>query len=63
MRIVCWNVNGLRTLKSYAPWYGLPSWEACLKELHADIACFQEVKMTRKQLTYAMCVMDDYEAL
>lgn len=62
MRIVCWNVNGLRTLKSYAPWYGLPSWEACLKELHADIACFQEVKMTRKQLTYAMCVMDDYEA-
>ena len=22
MRIVCWNVNGLRTLKSYAPWYG-----------------------------------------
>lgn len=62
MRLVCWNVNGLRTLKGYQPWYQLPSWEACLETLEADIACFQEVKMTRKQLTHAMCIMDKYEA-
>ena len=61
MRLVCWNVNGLRTLKGYQPWYQLPSWEACLEELGADIACFQEAKMTRKQLQYSMCVMDKYE--
>lgn len=62
MRVVCWNVNGLRTLKGFQPWYKLASWEACLEELGADIACFQEVKMTRKQLQYSMCVMDKYEA-
>lgn len=62
MRLVCWNVNGLRTLKGYVPWYSLSSWEACLNELGADIACLQEVKMTRKQLTVHLCVMDDYEA-
>ncbi|PKI82553.1 Apn2p [Malassezia vespertilionis] len=61
MRIVSWNVNGLRTLKGFQPWYKLPSWEACLEELHGDIVCFQEMKMTRKQLQYAMCVMDAYE--
>lgn len=61
MRIVCWNVNGLRTLKGYQPWYALTSWEACLEELRADIACFQEVKMTRRQLQYSMCAMDKYE--
>ena len=53
MRLVCWNVNGLRTLRSYAPWDGLPTLEACLEALQADIACFQEVKMTHRQLTYA----------
>ncbi|KAI3617157.1 hypothetical protein CBS9595_003066 [Malassezia furfur] len=62
MRLVCWNVNGLRTLKGFQPWYALPSWEACLEELRADMACFQEMKMTRKQLQHSMCVMDAYEA-
>lgn len=62
MRLVCWNVNGLRTLRSYAPWDGLPTLEACLEALQADIACFQEVKMTHRQLTYAMCVMEAYDA-
>lgn len=61
MRLVCWNVNGLRTLKGFQPWYRLKSWEACLEELQADIACFQEVKMTRRQLQQSMCVMDAFE--
>nr|CDI51540.1 related to APN2-AP endonuclease, exonuclease III homolog [Melanopsichium pennsylvanicum 4] len=60
MRIVVWNINGLRTLKGYQPWYKLPDWEACLEHLNADIACFQETKMTRKQLTESMCILPSY---
>ncbi len=62
MRITVWNINGLRTLKGYQPWYKLPDWEACLEHLGADIACFQETKMTRKQLTEAMCILPSYNA-
>ncbi|KAN0066462.1 Class II abasic (AP) endonuclease [Thecaphora frezii] len=62
MRIVVWNVNGLRTLRGYQPWYRLPSWQACLEHLEADIACFQETKVTRKQLQEWMCMLPDYHA-
>ncbi|KAJ1030086.1 hypothetical protein NDA16_000999 [Ustilago loliicola] len=62
MRITVWNINGLRTLKGYQPWYKLPDWEACLEHLGADIACFQETKMTRKQLTESMCILPSYHA-
>ncbi|SPO21221.1 related to APN2 - AP endonuclease, exonuclease III homolog [Ustilago trichophora] len=62
MRITVWNINGLRTLKGYQPWYKLPDWEACLEHLGADIACFQETKMTRKQLTEPMCILPSYNA-
>ena len=62
MRLVCWNVNGLRTLKGYQPWFQLRNWEACVEELHADMLCIQEVKMTRKQLTQDLCVMDQFDA-
>ena len=62
MRITVWNINGLRTIKGYQPWYKLPDWEACLEHLGADIACFQETKMTRKQLTEPMCILPSYNA-
>ncbi|KAJ1587419.1 hypothetical protein NDA12_000517 [Ustilago hordei] len=62
MRITVWNINGLRTLKGYQPWYRLPDWEACLEHLGADIACFQEIKMTRKQLTEPICILPSYNA-
>ncbi|PWN47593.1 DNase I-like protein [Violaceomyces palustris] len=62
MRILVWNVNGLRTLKGYQPWYKLPDWQTCLEHLGADFACFQEIKMTRKQLEEPMCIMSDYHS-
>lgn len=62
MRITVWNINGLRTLKGYQPWYKLPDWEACLEHLGSDIACFQETKMTRKQLIEPMCILPSYNA-
>lgn len=62
MRIVCWNVNGLRTLRRHAQWRTHTSLEACLDALGCDIACFQEAKLTRRQLTHDMCVMAAFEA-
>jgi AP endonuclease-2 len=50
MRIVSWNVNGLKSVRGYRPWYALPDWAACLELLGADMACVQEVKATRRAL-------------
>ena len=38
MRILTWNINGIRTFKE-----GLPN---LLEKLDADIICFQETKVT-----------------
>ncbi|KIO32539.1 hypothetical protein M407DRAFT_213673 [Tulasnella calospora MUT 4182] len=50
MRILTWNINGIRTLPHYHPWYTLKTCEAILTELKADIICFQEMKITRSVL-------------
>jgi AP endonuclease-2 len=65
MRILCWNCNGLRTLRQYRPWYALKDWKECLDYLEADIICFQEAKVTKKDLISNhrdMCLPLDYEA-
>jgi AP endonuclease-2 len=65
MRIVCWNCNGLRTLRQYRPWYALKDWKECLDNLGADIICFQEAKITKKDLIANhrdMCLPVGYEA-
>ncbi|UZJ52488.1 hypothetical protein CBS101457_001808 [Exobasidium rhododendri] len=65
MRIVCWNCNGLRTLRQYRPWYALKDWKECLDNLQADIICFQEAKVTKKDLIANhrdMCLPLGYEA-
>lgn len=40
MKIVSWNINGLRSMKKEV--------STILAELDADIACFQETKITSK---------------
>lgn len=65
MRIVCWNCNGLRTLRQYRPWYALKDWKECLDNLEADIICFQEAKVTKKDIIAQqrdMCLPIGYEA-
>ncbi|KAI0630732.1 Endonuclease/exonuclease/phosphatase [Trametes polyzona] len=41
MRILSWNINGIRTLPKYHPWNSFKSCEGILDELKADIICFQ----------------------
>ncbi len=44
MRLLTWNVNGLRSLKD--------DLNQRLNDLDADIICLQETKVTRKFDTY-----------
>ncbi|PWN20141.1 DNase I-like protein [Microstroma glucosiphilum] len=49
MRILTWNVNGWRKIKTYQPFHGLSTWPRILAYLQADVICLQETKLTRKQ--------------
>ncbi|EJD48278.1 DNase I-like protein [Auricularia subglabra TFB-10046 SS5] len=62
MRIVTWNINGVRTLPKYHPWNGLGSWRAILDGIGASIVCFQEMKTTRQQLDRATALPDGYDS-
>ena len=43
MKIITWNVNGLRTLKNF---------QQCVSFLDPDVLCLQETKISRSQLGY-----------
>ncbi|KAG9127918.1 Class II abasic (AP) endonuclease [Ceratobasidium sp. 392] len=63
MRILTWNVNGIRTLSQYHPWYTLKTCQEMLKELKADVLCFQEMKISRQLLTTSFAVPEGYDAI
>ncbi|KAI0664392.1 Endonuclease/exonuclease/phosphatase [Cubamyces menziesii] len=50
MKILSWNINGIRTLPKYHPWNSFKTCEGILDELKADIICFQEMKSSRATL-------------
>lgn len=55
LRIVSWNVNGIRAIMK-------KGFEDSLARLNADIVALQETKIQEAQLTGAMRRVDDYEA-
>ncbi|KAF7307729.1 DNA-(apurinic or apyrimidinic site) lyase [Mycena kentingensis (nom. inval.)] len=54
MRILTWNINGIRTIPQYHPWNTFKTHEEILDHLKADIICFQEVKSSRQNLPKAV---------
>ena len=42
MRILTWNINGIRSLAAVG------SWKTVLNTVNADIVCLQETKVTSK---------------
>lgn len=51
MRIVTWNVNGVKNPFSYSPWCtGKRNYEQIFTALSADIICIQELKAQTKEL-------------
>ncbi|GAA5970880.1 hypothetical protein JCM21900_006427 [Sporobolomyces salmonicolor] len=62
MRIVTWNVNGIKTLLQYHPWNVKRTYEGILEDLKGDITCIQETKITRDQLDRGMACMNAYDS-
>ncbi|KAF8313204.1 DNase I-like protein [Clavulina sp. PMI_390] len=62
MRILTWNINGIRTLPHYHPWSQLKTCENILPELNADVICFQEMKSSRKDLDQQTAVPSPYDS-
>ncbi|KIJ65299.1 hypothetical protein HYDPIDRAFT_111231 [Hydnomerulius pinastri MD-312] len=62
MRILSWNINGVRTLPQYHPWNTFKSFQEVLLHLQADIICFQEMKTSRSGLDRNVAVPDLFES-
>ncbi|GAA6055549.1 hypothetical protein JCM3770_006781 [Rhodotorula araucariae] len=62
MRIVTWNVNGIKTLLQYHPWNQKRTYEGIIEDLEGDITCIQETKITRAQIEKGMACMDAYDS-
>eukprot|EP00088_Acartia_fossae_P013414 TRINITY_DN17026_c0_g1_i1.p1 TRINITY_DN17026_c0_g1~~TRINITY_DN17026_c0_g1_i1.p1 ORF type:complete len:506 (+),score=50.37 TRINITY_DN17026_c0_g1_i1:57-1574(+) len=53
LRILSWNINGIRSLDNFADW---------IRRLDADILCFQETKITRDMLTEPVAIVPGYSS-
>ncbi|KAJ7491312.1 Endonuclease/exonuclease/phosphatase [Mycena galericulata] len=62
MRILTWNINGVRTIPQYHPWNTMKTHDDILNFLQADIICFQEMKTTRQNLPKAVGVPPSYHS-
>lgn len=54
LRVVSFNVNGVRTVFDYLPWREDPTVSGMMKTLQADVLCLQELKTARPNITNAL---------
>ena len=57
LKIVTWNVNGLKSVVSR-----YQNIDNLLAFLDADIVCFQEIKLRTKEVTGALCNAKGYQS-
>ncbi|CAB4383533.1 unnamed protein product [Rhizophagus irregularis] len=62
MRIITWNVNGIRSITNYHPWSKHKDYKQVLDTLNADIICFQETKITLDKLDSSLAIVPGYDA-
>ncbi|KAI0718087.1 Endonuclease/exonuclease/phosphatase [Cerioporus squamosus] len=62
MRILSWNINGVRTLPKYHPWNTFESFQGILDESKADVICFQEMKSARAALPRDVALPGPYHS-
>ncbi|KAI8159828.1 DNA-(apurinic or apyrimidinic site) lyase 2 [Colletotrichum sp. SAR 10_70] len=61
LRIVTWNVNGIRNPFGYQPWREKRTYQAMFDILEADIVIMQECKIQRKDLTDEMVLVPGWD--
>ncbi|PIL25220.1 transcription factor [Ganoderma sinense ZZ0214-1] len=62
MRILSWNINGIKTLPKYHPWNTFKTCEGILDEIKADVICFQEMKSSRNALPRDVALPGPYHS-
>ncbi|KAJ7633987.1 Endonuclease/exonuclease/phosphatase [Mycena rosella] len=62
MRILTWNINGIRTIPQYHPWNTMKTHDDILNLLGADVICFQEMKSSRQNLPKAVGIPPSYHS-
>ncbi|KAI9205275.1 Endonuclease/exonuclease/phosphatase [Polychytrium aggregatum] len=62
MKIITWNVNGIRSLRQDESWAHCKDFAAILQELDGDIICFQETKVSRNKLTADVAIVSGYNS-
>ncbi|GAA5981183.1 hypothetical protein JCM10908_004011 [Rhodotorula pacifica] len=62
MRIITWNVNGIKPLVHYHPWNQKRTYEGIMEDLGGDIICIQESKITRAQMIKEMACMSAFDS-
>lgn len=60
LRLVSFNVNGVKTLKNYYPWNERPGYDEALTFMKADIITFQELKLQRNDIDTSIANPTDY---
>ncbi|KAJ3944119.1 Class II abasic (AP) endonuclease [Colletotrichum fioriniae] len=61
LRIVTWNVNGIRNPFGYQPWSIQRTFQAMFETLEADIVVMQETKIQRKDLKDDMVLVPGWD--
>ncbi|KAK1671914.1 DNA lyase [Colletotrichum godetiae] len=61
LRIVTWNVNGIRNPFGYQPWSTQRTFHAMFETLEADIVVMQETKIQRKDLKDDMVLVPGWD--
>ncbi|CAK7268196.1 Class II abasic (AP) endonuclease [Sporothrix epigloea] len=62
VRIVTWNVNGIRNPFKYSPWNKDRTLRSMFDILEADIVCFQEVKTPKASLTDDLVFVEGWDS-
>ncbi|KAH8831177.1 DNase I-like protein [Flagelloscypha sp. PMI_526] len=64
MRVITWNVNGIKTLPQYHPWTQYKSLNDILNSEHlaCDVLCMQEMKTPRTSITRDVALPDSFDA-
>lgn len=62
IRIVTWNVNGIRNPFGYMPWSETKNFGTMFDILEADVVCFQELKIQSKDLRDDMVLIPGWDS-
>lgn len=61
LRLVSFNINGIKTLGEYHPWNELKNYSNMFKFMHADIISFQELKLQRSDVDLKLADIEGFQ--